>query len=291
MRIGIVILPQRPWHEQRELWRRAEDYGFDHAFTYDHLSWRSLAGQSWGATVPTLAGAALVTERIRLGTFVASPNFRHPVPFAKDLATIDEMSGGRFTLGLGAGTTGFDADVLGTAPLTAGDRHARFMEFVDVLDLLLRFEQPGTDGIDFDGQWYTAARARMVGRPAQSPRMPFVIAANGPRGIARAVQTGQGWVTTGPATDDEREWWSGVGALARRVDDAEAAASRTRPLDRYLSLDSGAAYSLASAVRFEDAVARAEDLGFTDVIAHWPRADGIYAGDESVLDQIAPASR
>jgi alkanesulfonate monooxygenase SsuD/methylene tetrahydromethanopterin reductase-like flavin-dependent oxidoreductase (luciferase family) len=206
MRIGIVILPQRPWHEQRELWRRAEDYGFDHAFTYDHLSWRSLAGQSWGATVPTLAGAALVTERIRLGTFVASPNFRHPVPFAKDLATIDEMSGGRFTLGLGAGTTGFDADVLGTAPLTAGDRHARFMEFVDVLDLLLRFEQPGTDGIDFDGQWYTAARARMVGRPAQSPRMPFVIAANGPRGIARAVQTGQGWVTTGPATDDEREW-------------------------------------------------------------------------------------
>jgi alkanesulfonate monooxygenase SsuD/methylene tetrahydromethanopterin reductase-like flavin-dependent oxidoreductase (luciferase family) len=65
--------------------------------------------------VPTLAAAAAVTERIRLGTMVASPNFRHPVPFAKDLMTLDEISGGRFILGIGAGAggDGFDASVLG----------------------------------------------------------------------------------------------------------------------------------------------------------------------------------
>ncbi|KZX22824.1 LLM class flavin-dependent oxidoreductase [Rathayibacter tanaceti] len=93
MRHGIVILPQDPWAVARRKWQSAEGLGFDHAWTYDHLSWRSLAGEPWHATVPTLTAAALVTETLRLGTFVASPNFRHPVPFAKEIATLDEMAG------------------------------------------------------------------------------------------------------------------------------------------------------------------------------------------------------
>ena len=58
-------------------------------------------------------------------------------------------------------------------------------------------------------------------------------------------------------------------------------------IDRYLSLDSGGGYSLASVGAFDDAVGRAQELGFTDVISHWPRADGIYAGSESVLEEVA----
>ena len=58
MRHGIVILPQDPWSEARRKWMLAEELGFDHAWTYDHLSWRSLAGEPWGATVPTLTAAA-----------------------------------------------------------------------------------------------------------------------------------------------------------------------------------------------------------------------------------------
>ena len=65
------------------------------------------------AFIPTLTAAAMSTERIRLGTFVASPNYRHPVPFAKDVATLDQVAGGRVVLGLGSGGTGFDAYVLG----------------------------------------------------------------------------------------------------------------------------------------------------------------------------------
>src|SRR5659263_558528 len=86
-------------------------YGFDHAWTYDHLAWRSLADEPWFATVPLLAAAGAVTERIGLGTWVASPNFR--------------------------------------------------------------------------------------------PRVPFVIAANGPRAMALAARYGQGWVTYGPTLADE----------------------------------------------------------------------------------------
>ena len=73
MRIGIVLLPQDPWPVAREKWQRAEHYGFDHAWTYDHLAWRSLADEPWFATVPLLAAVAAVTQRIRLGTWVASP--------------------------------------------------------------------------------------------------------------------------------------------------------------------------------------------------------------------------
>ena len=70
------------WSTARDLWRRVEELGFDHAWTYDHLAWRSLRDSTWFGAVPFLAAGAVVTERIRLGTLVASPNFRHPVPFA-----------------------------------------------------------------------------------------------------------------------------------------------------------------------------------------------------------------
>ncbi|WP_394550900.1 LLM class flavin-dependent oxidoreductase [Agromyces sp. MMS24-JH15] len=287
MRLGIVILPQHDWPEAARRWRRAEELGFDHAWTYDHLSWRSLADQRWHATVPLLTAAATVTERIELGFFVASPNYRHPVPFAKDLATLDDISGGRILLGVGSGGTGFDAFVLGQAELTPRERHDRFVEFVDALDVLLRFEEPGSGGISFDGDWFTAHEARMVGTPARRPRMPLLVAGNGPRAIRYAATVGDGWVTTGGQSEDAAGWWTDLASLAARFDDAWAATGRPGAPRRILSLDDADRYSLSSAAAYEDAVGRAAALGFTDVVAHWPRPDGIYAGDERVLDEVA----
>ena len=295
MRHGIIILPQDPWPEARRKWMLAEELGFDHAWTYDHLSWRSLAGQPWGATVPTLAAAAAVTSRIGLGTFVASPNYRHPVPFAKELATVDDVAGGRLVLGVGSGGTGFDASVLGQPQYSPRQRHERFAEFVEQLDRLLRFEgddaeEAGSTGISFDGAWFSAVDARMVGAPAQSPRLPFVIAANGPKGLALVARFGQGWATTGPEGVIGEEWWRRVAGLATQLDDAAAATGRDpQTIDRYLLLDSGGSYALSSTTAYDDAVGQAEVLGFTDVLSHWPRRDGIYAGSEDVL--VGAASR
>ncbi|MCU1425420.1 MAG: luciferase [Microbacteriaceae bacterium] len=285
MRYGIVILPQDPWTVAREKWRRAESLGFDHAWTYDHLSWRSLAEEPWNATLPTLTAAAAVTSTIRLGTFVASPNFRHPVPFAKDVATVDDMSSGRLLLGLGSGGTGFDAFVLGQPEYSPRQRHERFVEFVTALDDLLRFETSGA--IDFAGDWFTAHGARMVGSPAQTPRVPFVLAANGPKGLALVSRYGQGWVTTGPEGATGEDWWSAVAELSGRLDAAADDAGRDpASIDRYLSFDSGGQFSLESVGVFDDMVGRAAALGFTDVVSHWPRATGIYAGSEDVLLEV-----
>ncbi len=288
MRFGIVILPQHDWPEAARLWRGAEELGFDHAWTYDHLAWRGLAGERWHATVPTLTAAATVTSRIGLGTFVASPNYRHPVPFAKDVATVDQISGGRMLLGVGSGGTGFDAYVLGQPELTPRERFARFAEFAEALDVLLRFEPPGSGGISFEGEWFTASNARMVGEPSQHPRMPLHIAADGPKGLALAARIGEGWVTTGGDSSDAAAWWRRVAELVVRLEDACIEVGRDpATMARTLSLDAEARYSLTSVGAFEDAVGRAAGLGYTDVVSHWPRANGPYAGDESVLDEVA----
>ena len=79
-----------------------------------------------------------------------------------------------------------------------------------------------------------------------------------------------------------------MGEVSARFDQALADAGRpTSGVDRYLNLDSGAEFSLQSVGAFQDAVGRAGELGFTDVVTHWPRASGPYAGDVQVLEQVA----
>ena len=152
IKVGVALLPEVDPAQDRR-WSRVEAYGFAHAWSLDHLAWRAFADSTWHATVPTLAAAALSTSRLTLGTFVASPNFRHPVPFAKELMTLDVMSGGRLLVGVGAGGGGFDAAVLGGQPLSGRERADRFEEFVTLLDLLLR--QPSTT---WSGDWFSASR-------------------------------------------------------------------------------------------------------------------------------------
>jgi len=285
VRVGVVVLPQQRWAQARERWRAVEEMGFDAAWTYDHLAWRDLADEPWFATVPTLTAAATVTSRIRLGTWVASPNYRHPVPFAKDLMTLDDVSGGRLMVGIGAGGTGWDADVLGRARPTPGQRVRRLDEFCELLDLLLRL--PSTTR---QGEWFSAVEARMLPGSVQQPRPPFVVAANGPRALQVAARRGDAWATTGitPPEEGQEAWWRGVADVAARFDDALAQAGRSAArVDRYLSLDSGAVFSLTSREAFADAAGRAAQLGFTDVVTHWPREQGPYAGDVRVLEQVA----
>ena len=282
MRIGIVILPDDRWAVTRHRWRRAEEYGFDHAWTYDHLGWRDLVDGPWFDAVPTLTAAATVTSRIRLGTFVASPNFRHPVHFAREALAVDDISEGRLLLGVGAGGVGFDADVLGRPPLTPRERVDRFAEFLELFDRLLQ-----GDHVSYEGGYYRAVDARTPPGPVQRPRPPLLVAANGPRALALAARHGDGWVTTGgQGLTDAAGWWRSVEEVSARFDTALEKAGRTVP-DRILNLDSSPVYSLSSPGAFEDAVGRAGELGFTDVLSHWPRASSWYAGDEKVLESVA----
>jgi alkanesulfonate monooxygenase SsuD/methylene tetrahydromethanopterin reductase-like flavin-dependent oxidoreductase (luciferase family) len=284
VRVGIIILPDRRWADASRRWRLAEEYGFAHAWTYDHIGWRSLVDGPWFDAAVTLAAAAGVTARLRLGTMVASPHFRHPVTFARVVTALDDLTGGRLTVGVGAGTTsGFDITVLGQAPLPPREHADRFAEFVQLLDALL-----STDRVTWRGRYYAAVDARNLPGCVQQPRVPFVVAANGPRGQALAARYGQGWVTTGPQTDDIEAWWRAVAVANERFTEAVVAAGRDpSTVDRYLNVDSSGVYSLSSVAAFTDAAGRAAEAGFTDLLVHWPRAEDWYAGDEAVLEAVA----
>ena len=283
MRVGVVILPQFSWAEARARWKSLEDRGFAHGWTYDHLAWRDLAEQNWFGTIPTLTAAATATSTLRLGTWVTSPNFRHPVTLAKDLMTLDDISGGRVIVGVGAGGTGWDSTVLGQQPLTPGQRVQRLAEFVTLTDLLLR--QPETS---WQGDYFRADRARMI--PAGSrARIPLIVAANGPRTM-RIAASADGWATTGPESTDAStgQWWDAIGELVDRFESTAVQAGRDpATMGRYLNLDSAPVLSVSSLDAFTDAAGRAAALGFTDILVHWPRPDGVYAADDAVLDRIA----
>src|SRR5699024_605977 len=232
----------------------------------------------WHSTVATLTAAALVTERIGLGTLVSSPNFRHPLALARDAVTLQDISDGRLLLGVGAGGD-LDAGLLGES-LTRGQRSRRFREFVPLLARCLR-EAP----VDHTGEFYTTVDARNL-TPTSTP---LIVAAEGPRAMALAVQYAEGWVTTGPEggpweqRDAVEQWWAGVADQARRFSAAAAAVDRTG-LDRYLTLDASGPAALRSVGFLTDQVGRAQELGFTDVIVHWPRPQAPYAADLQVLE-------
>ena len=280
MRFGLAILPERPWSEAERQWRTAEELGFDHAWTYDHLVWAGLPDSPWFGTTPTLTAAALVTSGIGLGTFVSSPNFRHPAVFWRDVQSLDDLSGGRFLLGVGNGAD-HDAGILGGPALTPRERVDRFQEFTR---LLLQMRED--DHVTSQGRWFSANDMRTLPRVRH---VPLLLAANGPRSVRFAARHGDGWMTTGPrGAESVDAWFDGVGDSVTTLDDALTSAGRDPgAYPRYLNLDSAPTYSLSDPETFGAHVRRAAELGFTDVICHWPRSTSPYAGRESTLETVA----
>ncbi|MFI6945160.1 LLM class flavin-dependent oxidoreductase [Streptomyces sp. NPDC050422] len=300
LRLSTVILPVDRWHEGgRAKWQRAEELGFHAAYTYDHLSWRSFRDGPWFGAVPTLTAAAIVTQRMRLGTLVTSPNFRHPVTLAKELISLDDISGGRITLGIGAGGNGFDATTLlrgDEQPWTPRERADRFGEFVPLLDGLLR--EPA--GLTREGAFYAATAARNVPGCAQLPRLPFAVAATGPRGLTLAAQYGQAWVTTGDPklyeAGSAAESLDAVRGQVARLGKACAENDRdVDELDKILltgftpefnpDLAGGRGGPFTSVDAFVDFVGRYAELGFTEIVIHAPVPDGSPGFSAAVADE------
>jgi alkanesulfonate monooxygenase SsuD/methylene tetrahydromethanopterin reductase-like flavin-dependent oxidoreductase (luciferase family) len=286
MRLGLMILTEEPWQRNARRWLAAEQLGFDSAWTYDHLHWRSLRDSSWFQAVPVLAAAAAVTDRITLGVLVASPNFRHPVTLAKDTITLADISGGRFVLGVGAGSPDAgDAAVVGPA-LGPQQRADRFAEFVELTDQLLR--SPATS---HSGTYYTVRDAVMIPH-CPRPAAPLAVAASGRRGIALAARLADAWVTAGP-TDFSRRWQPEecLALVARQIEmfrEACAGAGRNPETVAKIFVSSGwAGNPLASPEACLELAEQYAALGITELVLNWPRSADPYAGDPDVLAEIA----
>jgi hypothetical protein len=287
VRVGVLILPEQRWELAADRWRRAEALGFDHAWTYDHVVWDGLPDSPWFGAVPTLAAAGLVTERIRLGTLVASPNFRHPVPFARELMTLDDMTGGRLTVGIGAGSRGSDSLLLGRSRSGSEMKAERFSEFADLLDQALRGGE-----VTYEGRYWSASGVTLTPGCVQKPRIPFAVAATVSSTMRVAARHGSIWVTNGDRSHSGPPLVPSQGAMvvSRQLKRLEKVCNHEgrglETIDRLVLTGSRLDAGLGSPTQFAELVDAYEAVGVTDIVVHWPRADDPYAGDEAVLEQI-----
>ncbi len=164
--------------------RRAESLGFDGFFRSDHYLAMGAAREAGGLPGPsdawiTLAGLARETARIRLGVLVTSATFRNPGPLAIAVANVDQMSGGRVELGLGAGWYADEHAAYGIEFPELGERFDRLEEQLAVIDGLWR--NPVGRPFSYAGHHYTVSDSPALPKTVQPGGVPIIVGGGGPR--------------------------------------------------------------------------------------------------------------
>jgi F420-dependent oxidoreductase-like protein len=183
MRLRIFTEPQQgaSYATLRRVARTAEELGFDAFFRSDHYlkmgEVPGLPGPSDAWT--TLAGLAVETSTIRLGTLVTSATFRHPGPLAVTIAGVDEMSGGRIEFGIGAGWFAAEHAAYGIPFPSTRERFDRLEEQLGVITGL--WETPEGKEFSYAGQYYQVTNSPGLPKPLQRPRPPVIVGGHGPR--------------------------------------------------------------------------------------------------------------
>jgi len=119
VRVGLKLARGAPIEAYRDVWRIADQAGFDHLWAFDHLALDappgpdSLVFEGWSL----LAAMAVATERVRIGLLVSGLAYRHPATMAKQAVTVDHLSGGRLEFGVGAGWAAFEHRTLGVGTI------------------------------------------------------------------------------------------------------------------------------------------------------------------------------
>ncbi len=200
-RFGVVTGQARSAEEWIAKARRAESLGFSSFLIPDTL------GQTF-APLPALAIAAAATHSIHLGTYVLANDYRNPVLVAREAATLDFLSGGRFELGLGAGRPGAEEDCrkLGIPFDSGGVRVERLAEALGMIKAILSGQ-----AVDAPGPHYAAAGADVFPQPTQQPRPPILVAASGKRLLALAAREADIVALAGSPLD-------GQAALQQKID-------------------------------------------------------------------------
>ncbi|MEX2547611.1 MAG: LLM class flavin-dependent oxidoreductase [Chloroflexota bacterium] len=204
------------WAEVREMARTAEQVGFDSLWVGDHLLYRrplDVVGpwEAWSS----LAALAEATSKVEIGPLVACTSFHNPAMLAKKAATVDEISGGRLILGLGAGWNEPEYTAYG---FPFDRRASRFEEAFTIIRSLLR-----EGHVDFDGQFYQVRDLELVPRGPRPNGPPLMIGSSGERMLR----------FTAPHMDSWNAWhdWfgntpAGLAGLNAAVDEAVTAAGR-----------------------------------------------------------------
>jgi probable F420-dependent oxidoreductase len=175
-RFGINVRDASSRAEWQDKARKVEQLGYSVLLVPDHLA-------AMLATIPAVMSAADATKSLRVGTNVLNNDLRHPVLLARETATLDLLTDGRFELGLGAGYVQIEYDQAGLRFDRGGIRVERLAESVRIIKGLL-----GGAEVNFGGQHYRVTGHTIHPRPVQRPHPPIIIGGNGPRLLALAAK-------------------------------------------------------------------------------------------------------
>ena len=220
LRVGVQ-LPEVErevrWPELRDMARAAEAVGFDSLWVGDHLLYRDPGEPPRGPweAWSVLAAVAAVTERVELGPLVASVSFHNPAMLAKKAATIDEISGGRLILGLGAGWNEPEYQAFG---FPFDHRVDRFEEAFAIIRGLLR-----EGAVDFAGRYHEARDCVLLPSPSRPGGPPIMVGTKGPRMLRLAAAHADVWNAWYTWYGNRPE---GIGPVRDKVDQACAAEGR-----------------------------------------------------------------
>lgn len=282
VRFGLFMSQaNRSWDQILESFLLAEELGYDHAWLVDHLldtdgPPSNPCHEAW----TLLAAIAARTSRIRIGVLVTSNTFRHPAVLVKQAVTVDHISGGRLTLGLGTGWHEDEHRRYGIDLPAPAERVDRFEEAVRICHLLMSQERT-----TFHGRYYHLDDAPLQPPPVQQPRIPILIAAHRPRMLRIAARYADQWDTFAPLpgtatdgmTDDVAGRIAALDAACREVgrDPTEIRRSTWATND-----------AIASEAAFMDHVRRHRALGFTDFATGLPDAAGMPLLRRIALERI-----
>ena len=194
LRFGMKLSQAATIDTLKQVWRIADEAGFDHCWNMDHFA--SLGGddtldifEAWTA----LAGMAALTTRVRIGCSVTGNTYRHPGVLAKMATTVDHLSGGRLEFGIGAGWAENEHVMLGLPFGTRGDRADRLEETLKIITSL--WSEPTTT---FEGKHYQLKDAIAEPKPVQRPHPPIWIGGSGPKRTLRlAAEYADVWNAAG----------------------------------------------------------------------------------------------
>lgn len=225
MEIGIFQLIADSNADPALVAKRVEDRGFHSYWLGEHTVVPTTLGDKYPRPEPVvdppdylphlvdplmgLARAAAVTERVRLGTAVSLPAERHPLLFAKQVATLDDHSGGRVLLGVGGGWSREQCEVLGGDP---DHRWANVRDHVAAMKVLWH-----DDVSEYDGRYVTFPPVRCFPKPRTRPHPPILLGAGAtPTAFRRVAEWGDGWMPHSIADlDAYADGVAEIGALAR----------------------------------------------------------------------------
>jgi F420-dependent oxidoreductase-like protein len=179
LEIAIMIEGQNglTWPRWQEIARAVEDLGFAGLYRSDHFTNADAPDKASLELWVSLTWLADHTRRIEFGPLVTPVSFRHPALTARMAAAVDDLSGGRLTLGLGAGWQEREHRLFGFDLLTLDERFRRFEEGLEVVTRLLRSDGP----VDYAGAYYQLREATLLPRPARPDGPPILVGGNGER--------------------------------------------------------------------------------------------------------------